>query len=393
MTMNEYEGFFDSLRKYIKALDSIYMGKYGEDSDAFLDAMEGTPGEHLRSEDQNYVEATAEFEEMIKELNSASFDEGIVPYSKITKIIYDETQQELLGVLEQYLKDNWTHYTEEKGQEIDGELKRKFLKLKEHVGLSTVQRSHINNRLASQLADIKKDLSEAQKEVKSVQRLFNESEDSLKNVQDEVKSKYDNIITQFIAILGIFAAILMGAFGSIQGFTSIFDNANDLPIGKLLVVSSIGGAAVILILFFLLSGVSHLSGYSLSSCNCNSINSQQEPKKPIRSRIRANEFVGRHKRERKVSCNCSLIERHPSVVVIHYLMYFISSTGFVLIYLDENSRFSSTFHSPLNIWLTVIAFYLLVTVTLILFHILYVTKKKNIKWYKQFKVMVPNFNK
>lgn len=63
------------------------------------------------------------------------------------------------------------------------------------------------------------------------------------------------MITNFITILGIFAAILMGAFGSIQAFSSLFDNAVFLDLGKLLIISSVGASSVVLILFFLLNGI------------------------------------------------------------------------------------------------------------------------------------------
>lgn len=84
-------------------------------------------------------------------------------------------------------------------------------------------------------------------------------------LKNEANKQYQSILAQFIAILGIFAAILMGAFGAIQGFTSLFSNAHKLSMGEILIISSIGASSIILILFFLLNGISKLIGRSLWS--------------------------------------------------------------------------------------------------------------------------------
>src|SRR5699024_3864448 len=239
------------------------------------------------------------------------------PYSKITKILFSEIQTELLDIFESYLQENWFNYISTVG-DIDDDLKRKYLKIKEHIALSIVQRTHIDKRMTNKL-------KEFDENYKKVNESFNTFEEKLKDIQKEVKNKYDNIITQFIGILGIFSAILMGAFGSKQGFTSIYNNAHILPIGKISIVSSIGCSAVIFILFFLLNAISKMIGSNISSCDCynekkGSPGIFQSLKKSLR-----NAYVGS-----ETVCTCSLFEKHPSLVIIHYALFFIAVSGFSL---------------------------------------------------------------
>ncbi|MGR9047559.1 hypothetical protein ACQ4XT_02750 [Halobacillus faecis] len=370
--MNEYQSFFASFRKYIKKLDSSYMDQPSEDPDNFLDEMSKSNSPTPKKEAPYTPLAVEEFKEMISILDKTEFIEDVIPYSEITSIIFHDTQPELLGALEKYLELNWEDYNKKLPPDVrlKTSLKRKFLKIKEHVGLSTVQRNHVNLRLSAKLDKVNKDMSDLEKKMKGYK-------DLLADTEDRVQKKYDDIITQFIAILGIFAAILMGAFGSIQGFTSMFNNAASLPVGKMLVASSIGGSAVVLILFLLFNAVSKLTGKRLSSCNCH----MRRKKKGILQQGFSALFGGEESEDEV--CKCSLFDKHPSVVIIHYLLYFISITGFVLIYLDESSLFASVFTSPISIPATVLVTYIISTLSLLLLHIGFVTKKKGQVWYEK----------
>ena len=87
---------------------------------------------------------------------------------------------------------------------------------------------------------------------------------SLKELE-VLKKELQEISSSYINILGIFAAILMGAFGAMQGFSSLFANAQHMKLSKILVISGVGGLAVIAILHMLLHSVSKLAEKNLSS--------------------------------------------------------------------------------------------------------------------------------
>lgn len=100
---------------------------------------------------------------------------------------------------------------------------------------------------------------------------FHKHQEDIEEIQsnleelEELKAEIKEISSSYISILGIFAAILMGAFGAMQGFSSLFENASELKMSKLLVISGVGGLTVIAILHMLLHSVAKLSGRSIRS--------------------------------------------------------------------------------------------------------------------------------
>ena len=387
----QYKKLFDSIREYIKALDKENMkevqGEGGAKEESpdeklakdFLNDFQ-TKGVETNESSQVLPPATTEFKYLLRVLDDTSFDEGVIPYSEITRIIFQSSQIELLDMLEDYFEENWSYYITR--HDVNSDLKKKFLKLKEHIGLSTLQRSHIGERLDDKFESFEEKHSQVTRELDGYKKQIDDFNESISLIEEEVRGRYERLITQFISILGIFAAILMGAFGSIQSFTSIFNNADDIPIGKILVVSSIGGSAVVLILFFLFNGISKLTGFKLSSCNCHLKKRRKSVFERLSETVKTT-LLGSKEEEEDI-CSCSIMEKHPSVVLIHYLLYFISITGFILIYVNENSNFSSLYHSPLDIWLTVLVTYGGTSLFLILLHVGFISKKRNEKWYLQF---------
>nr|BDD44107.1 hypothetical protein 8 [Bacillaceae bacterium] len=368
--------FFVSLKNYIREIDREIM-KGDETSEFSIRSLDDLSKYKQRTNGRATeiaLNTKQIFSEMLSQLNSAEFKHEVISYSKVTEIIFEYADNELFDMLEMYLQISWDIYVQE-GNQVSEQLERKFLKIKEHIILSVKQKSQISNSLSKKYRDFYEKFNEVQNKLGDVERKIMKAHTNHEKMQEDYDKKYNNLTTQFITILGIFSAILMGAFGSLQGFTSMYENANDLPIGKLLTMSSIGGSSVVLILFFLFHGISKLTGHKLSSCNCHL------------KRKRTNLFTIRKllsgKSEDDSRCNCSLFEKYPSVVVIHYFLYFLMSTGFVLIYLDQNSGFSSNFNSPFSIVSTVVTFYGFIILSLLLVHILFVTKKKQEKWYKQ----------
>lgn len=126
-----------------------------------------------------------------------------------------------------------------------------FYRILRHINLAIVQK---NSFMKMQLHEIDK--------VKSDYHLLKSDYEKLR---EDANEKYENLTTHFITILGIFAAILMGAFGAIESFSDLFSNAHTLSLGVLLIISSIGAASVLLILFFLLNSIAKLTEKSLAS--------------------------------------------------------------------------------------------------------------------------------
>lgn len=191
------------------------------------------------------------FGAFIQHIETTSFHLDIIPYDKITECVFNKTPPEMLNKFTDELrnrgKEHFVNSTppESSSHEIN------FLKIMRHIDLALVQKDSFTK--------IKL------KEMDTLKHNYRELDIRYTNLKDEADRQYKNMLTQFISILGIFAAILMGAFGAIQGFTNLFDNAKDLPIGKLLIISSIGASSVILILFFLLNAIAKLTERSLSS--------------------------------------------------------------------------------------------------------------------------------
>ncbi|WP_338749814.1 hypothetical protein [Bacillus sp. FJAT-52991] len=226
------------------------------------------------------------FYTFMQKLEKTSFDYEIIPYDKITECVFENTPEEILFSFTADLRKRGEQYFNE-GNCINtanlDDAKKKFYKILRHIDLAIVQKTNFTTLKIKEMDELKKDYLQ-----------LNESYSRLK---EEAEAQYKGLLTQFISILGIFAAILMGAFGSIQGFTSLFNNAHKLSIGEILIISSIGCSGVILILFFLLNGIAKMTGLSLSS-NTNS------------NKIR---------------------EKHPTLVITHFILILLLLIGSALI--------------------------------------------------------------
>jgi len=231
------------------------------------------------------------FNEFMSVLEVTNFRHYIIPYDKITKCVFENTPQEVLDKFtpelhrrgdSYFLHNKSTKQNEQsqmqKSEELDAE--KLFYKILRHIDLALVQKDTFTHLQLKEIDVLKK---EQQKLIQRYEKLKNDAE-----------VQYRNMLTQFITILGIFAAILMGAFGAIQGFTSLFANAHDLSIGKLLIISSIGASSIILILFFLLNAIAKLTNRKLWSNNKEDAN---------------------------------LLEKHPSLVITHGILIFILLVG------------------------------------------------------------------
>lgn len=103
------------------------------------------------------------------------------------------------------------------------------------------------------------------KELQSALDMAKDTEKEMRATVKELEEKSRNITSNYIAILGIFAAALMGAFGGITGFTSLFEHLKDVALGTILIVSGLGGLTVVAVLFILLQSIAKLTDRSLGS--------------------------------------------------------------------------------------------------------------------------------
>lgn len=230
----------------------------------------------------NSARLAKRFTEFITLIEDTQFENKLIPYEKITECVFGNTPEEMLHTFTSELrKYGDTYFNCEDQQSEEQELNKKnFYKIVRHIDLALIQKYSF--------ADLKiRDMEKLRKENA-------ELNNSLQILKNEAETQYKSLLTQFISILGIFAAILMGSIGALQGFTSLFANAHQLSLGKLLIISSIGASSVVVILFLLLNGIAKLIDRSLSS-------SKNE--------------------------NATLYEKHPTIIIVFGILIFISLIG------------------------------------------------------------------
>lgn len=344
----------DAFKNYLKSIDLYQSGKKQDFSVSLSeldDLLESGESDKEFTVDPDHESVS--FSLLINSIKSVEFEEDVIPYTMITKLIYTETRynRELYDTLEDNMKKDWERYNN-KNEDVSSEATRIFLKIKEHIGLSIIQRNHINDRLNDQLNETLDKLDETKSELTSMSTELDE-------VAKESREKADSLVVQFISILGIFAAIIMGAFGSFQGFTSIFSNAENIPIGKTLIISAAGAAGVSLILFLLLHAISKLTSFPLSNCDCHN-----RRKTPITRLTESFQAVFGTKGG-TAKCTCSLFNKYPTIFIINYLFYYVAVTGFVFMYFNFMDYFN------MNVFIHIIivsTFYFIATVSLIIIH-------------------------
>ena len=240
------------------------------------------------SQDDNHSNSgylDKKFSGFIEILEKTEFKYGLIPYDKITECVFENTPEEIIHSFTNALKSQGEKYfsSNEKQDENFQRNKKAFFKIIRHIDLAIIQKYNFANLKIKEVEVLKRDYE-----------LLNKQHEELKIEADK---QYKRMLTQFITILGIFAAILMGAFGALQGFTSLFDNAHRLDLSTILIISSIGASSVILILFFLLNAIAKLTDRSLS-------NTYEK--------------------------DSSLIEAYPAVVVIYGLLILVALIGAAL---------------------------------------------------------------
>lgn len=217
---------------------------------------------------ERQIDNTEPVREFISKLNLCDFDNGLIPYNHITLIIFTKITDDVTDRLFEMLKTTGIDYFNSTTDEVNNDETRKtYYKIIRHIELAAIQKTHLFTENQRQLEELNKRYQALEQLNEELNIKNNSLQSKIEKIDQEAKSKYDNMVAQFISILGIFAAILMGVFGSVQAFTSLFNNANQLSYGKILILSSIGASSVIVILFFLLTSLGKMVGKRISSSN------------------------------------------------------------------------------------------------------------------------------
>jgi FtsZ-binding cell division protein ZapB len=259
----------------------------GEELIKSLQKYSGVVGADLEREFQ--IDITKKILSVLDE-----FDKESLPYAAITVFVYGIEINDPLNFISKLERDLFEIVKEGETLYI------KCIKLLEHLELAQQQKDSLFEKQRVEIETIKdlhKELSAKTEKVDELSRQVTnliDKNEKLEKSNQKLEESNKSMITNFISILGIFAAILMGTFGAIQGFGSLFNNADDLSIGKLFIISSLGASSVVLILFLLLNGVSKLTNRSLSS----SLN-EHDP----------------------------LIKRHPTLVMVYCILVFVTLIG------------------------------------------------------------------
>src|SRR5690625_583085 len=114
---------------------------------------------------------------------------------------------------------------------------------------------------------------------------------------------------------------MINNMGSFQSFTSIFSNAENIPIGKTLLISAAGASGVSLILFLLLHAISKLTSFTLSNCDCRNRKKKYKGAIGLVTASLRNSLFGE---ESEPECTCSLFNKYPTIFIINYLFYYIA---------------------------------------------------------------------
>lgn len=293
--------FEDLINSFSQNREVVSIERKGFSKDFMEDFDSGTQIEPLQSNEaaassegdhSNSRKLDRQFKLFMEALEETTFMHYIIPYDKITKCVFENTPVEDLDEFTKDLRSRGDSYfstkeeIEEKPtsianpreEELDSE--RMYYKILRHIDLALVQKYTL--------------MSMQMKEIEALRREQQQLINRYDELKHEAETQNRNMLTQFITILGIFSAILMGAFGAIQGFANLFDNAYRLNLGLILIISSIGASSVLLILFFLLNGIAKLTGRSLSSTN----NSEK-----------------------------SILAKHPTLVIVHGILILIALIG------------------------------------------------------------------
>lgn len=227
------------------------------------------------------------FEELIDLCDQIDFNS--IPYARLTDLIFNHDEvsefysknsnreesgitQILKSKFDSFILENYSSsQTQKHGEEINNifsdnkcidveKTEKDVLKIKiiykmfEHIELAEAQKMNLYMQQRDELKYITDALHSQNDQL----------EHQTKLVEDNEKI-YNRLISSFISILGIFSAILMGMFGGIKGFTSLFTANKNLI--DLTIIAVMGFAMLMMFSFLLLNSISKMTGEKLYESN------------------------------------------------------------------------------------------------------------------------------
>lgn len=243
-------------------------------------------------------------------------------YSVISQIVFNQ-EDEKNECLEYNLD-----YIVKKAAATNSVYKKNFKKLYDHLRLSMNQKKYIDEHLEqlrnkqNQTEELILDafsatstsLQKIENKAATQEAFLEEQSEKLRNhsdKMDDIEKRSKKITSDFVSILGIFSAVIFAAFGGLEILKNILGNIVLVPTGKLLLFSSLTVGGIVSLVFLLLNGLSKLTGLSLRSCKC----------------------------ESDEECNCNVVQKHPTLVIIYQVLLFIALIGITEYFIDYNAIF------------------------------------------------------
>lgn len=170
------------------------------------------------------------------------------------------------------------------------------------------------------IENLQNEINKKSQYIGNLENKINDISQSLEKTQRNMKlleTRTKKITIDFVTILGIFSSIIFSAFGGLELLKNILGNISNVNTGKLLVFSSLTAGIIIFMIFFLLNGISKLTGLNLRSCNC----------------------------KLDEECKCNIVQKHPSLVIFIFVVFLIFTIGITEYFLDYRLILSELFKS------------------------------------------------
>ncbi len=249
------EGNLDDIKKLDELISRVI-------KNSLSNILGSHPSNAKKERPYNEDETKNTFDRFMNCFYEVEFNHGILPYDKITECVFKNTPEEILDEFTISLRSLGSEYFSEKS---NPDKEKDFFRIMRHIDLALVQKYNFIEMKLKNIEETADNVKVLMTELHNLKKDYTNLKKDYTELKEKAEEQNKTMLGQFISILGIFSAVLMGSFGAIQGFTSLFNNAYLLSMGEMLIISSIGGASVILILFFLLTSIAKMIGKNLKN--------------------------------------------------------------------------------------------------------------------------------
>lgn len=153
----------------------------------------------------------------------------------------------------------------------DPELERRFYKIIDHIQLANFQIGEISQHSRMESEKLLNEIANSKTELKNLEKEITQSKIELDKIEKlgkklnnnekkttEIMEEFSKVYVQFVTILGIFTAIVVSVFGGLSILSGLFENLNEVPIWKTVLVGSLVSLFVLCLLFLLTRWISNL---------------------------------------------------------------------------------------------------------------------------------------